>query len=107
MRCWPVRVRRRSSRRAPPWPTPGRSTIKPRLDWDRAQELFKNDDISKAQYDQYRMRLDSTTAVLRQAEEQSALVVEGPRKEDIEAARAQVAARPGRGAGRAKRIGWS
>jgi HlyD family secretion protein len=62
-----------------------------KLDWDRGQELFKNDDISKAQYDQYRMRNDSTAAALRQAEEHLALVVEGPRKEDIEAARAQVA----------------
>jgi HlyD family secretion protein len=60
-------------------------------DWDRAQDLFKNDDISKQQYDQYRMRLDSSAAVLRQADERLALVVEGPRKEDIEAARAQVA----------------
>jgi len=59
-------------------------------DWDRAQELFKNDDISKAQYDQYRMRLDSTSAILRQAQEKLALVREGPRKEDIEAARAEV-----------------
>jgi HlyD family secretion protein len=62
-----------------------------RLDWDRAQELFKNDDISKAQFDQYRMRLDSTSAVLRQAEERLALVVEGPRKEGIESGRAEVA----------------
>jgi HlyD family secretion protein len=60
-------------------------------DWDRAQELFKNDDISKQQYDQYRARLDTTAAVLRQSEERLALVMEGPRKEDIEAARAQVA----------------
>jgi HlyD family secretion protein len=60
-------------------------------DWDRAQELFKNDDISKQQYDQYRMRLDTTAAAMRQAEERAALVLEGPRKEDIEAARAQVA----------------
>jgi HlyD family secretion protein len=62
-----------------------------KLDWDRGQELFKNDDISKAQYDQFRARNDSTGAALRQAEEHLALVVEGPRKEDIEAARAQVA----------------
>jgi HlyD family secretion protein len=62
-----------------------------KLDWDRAQELFKNDDISKAQFDQYRMRLDSTSAVLRQAEERLALVVEGPRKEGIESGRAEVA----------------
>jgi len=62
-----------------------------KLDWSRAQELFKNDDISKAQFDQYRMRNDSTAATLRQAEEHLALVVEGPRKEDIEAGRAQLA----------------
>jgi len=61
-----------------------------RADWDRAQDLFKNDDISKQQYDQYRMRLDSTAAVLRQSDERLALVVEGPRKEDIDAARADV-----------------
>lgn len=60
-------------------------------DWDRAQDLYKNDDISKQQYDQYRTRLDSTAASLRQTEERLALVLEGPRKEDIEAARAQVA----------------
>jgi HlyD family secretion protein len=59
-------------------------------DWNRAQDLFKNDDISKQQYDQYRMRLDSTAAVQRQSDERLALVVEGPRKEDIEAARADV-----------------
>ena len=59
-------------------------------DWDRAQDLFKNDDISKQQYDQYRARLDSTAAILRQDEERLALVVEGPRKEDIDAARADV-----------------
>jgi len=62
-----------------------------KLDWDRAQELYKNDDISKQQYDQYRMRNDSSAAALRQAEEHSAIVAEGPRKEDIESARAEVA----------------
>jgi len=59
-------------------------------DWDRAQDLFKNDDISKQQYDQYRMRRDSTAAVMRQSDEKLALVVEGPRKEDIDAARADM-----------------
>jgi HlyD family secretion protein len=59
-------------------------------DWDRAQDLFKNDDISKQQYDQYRARLDSSAAILRQDDEKLALVVEGPRKEDIDAARADV-----------------
>jgi HlyD family secretion protein len=59
-------------------------------DWVRAQDLFKNDDISKQQYDQYRMKLDSTAAVLRESNERLALVVEGPRTEDIDAARADV-----------------
>ena len=59
-------------------------------DWTRAQDLFKNDDISRQQYDQYRMRLESTAAVLRESNERLALTVEGPRKEDIDAARADV-----------------
>ena len=62
-----------------------------RQDWDRAQVLYKNDDISTAQFDQYRARADAASAALRQAEERLALVVEGPRKEQIEGARAQVA----------------
>jgi len=60
-------------------------------DWSRAEDLFKNDDISKQQHDQYKARLDSTKAVLQQAQDKQALVVEGPRKEDIDAARADVA----------------
>lgn len=59
-------------------------------DWTRALDLIKDDDISKQQYDQYRTRLDSTAALLHQANERLALVVEGPRKEDIDAARADV-----------------
>jgi HlyD family secretion protein len=62
-----------------------------KLDWDRAQELFKNDDISRAQYDQSRMHNDSSAAALKQAEQRLAMVSEGPRKEEIESARAQVA----------------
>ena len=59
-------------------------------DWERAQVLFKNDDITVSQHDQFKTRLDATQAALRQAEERLALVVEGPRKEQIESARAQV-----------------
>ncbi len=59
-------------------------------DWERAQTLIKNDDISRAQFDQYRMRYDSAAAQLKQAEQGFALVKEGPRKEQIESARAQV-----------------
>jgi len=62
-----------------------------RLDWDRAQTLFKNDDISKQQYDQSRTKFESATAMLRQAEEKDSMVREGPRKEDIAGARADVA----------------
>jgi HlyD family secretion protein len=62
-----------------------------RQDWERAQTLFKNDDISRAQFDQYRMRFDTSAAALKQVEERLALVIEGPRKEEVEGARAQVA----------------
>ena len=61
-----------------------------RKDWERAETLFKTEDISKLQHDQYRARLDATAAALRQAEQRSSLVAEGPRKENIESARAQV-----------------
>ena len=37
-----------------------------RRDWDRAQTLYKNDDISTAQYDQYRSRWEGTKAALKQ-----------------------------------------
>jgi HlyD family secretion protein len=63
---------------------------KAEADWQRAQKLFKNDDISASDLDGFRNRFDSTSAQLKQAEEQLALVVEGPRKETIESTRAQV-----------------
>jgi len=61
-------------------------------DWTRAQTLYKNEDISRAQYEQYQARYNSTQAILHEAEHRLSLVEEGPRKEDIAAARAQVAA---------------
>ncbi len=60
-------------------------------DWERAQKLFRDEDISRAQYDQFKTRFDSTSAGVRQAEMRLSLVKEGPRKEDIETARAQLA----------------
>src|SRR5262245_58014281 len=60
-------------------------------DWERAQVLYKNDDISTAQRDQFFARYESTSAMVRQAEEKYALVKEGPRQEQIAAAQAQVA----------------
>ncbi len=59
-------------------------------DWARAQTLFKDDDISAEQYDQFRDRWQSTDAALKQAQERNALVVAGPRVEDVEAQAAVV-----------------
>ncbi len=62
-----------------------------RSDWARMQTLFKNEDISKQQYDQSRMKFDSATAMAHQAEEKLAMVKEGPRQEEIAGGRAAVA----------------
>jgi HlyD family secretion protein len=59
-------------------------------DWDRAQTLYKNDDISTSQYDQFRTRFESADANLKQVKEQANLVQAGPRAETIESAKAQV-----------------
>ena len=59
-------------------------------DWNRAQTLYKNDDISTEQFDQYRNRWQSAAASLKQAQERDALVVAGPRAEVIQAAAGQV-----------------
>jgi HlyD family secretion protein len=61
-----------------------------RTDWERAQMLFEGDDISRQQYDQYRTRWETSGALLKQAQQALALVKEGPRKEQIDWARAQV-----------------
>lgn len=60
-------------------------------DWDRAQVLYENDDISTAQFEQMKMQFESARAQLDEAEQRLALVKEGPRQEQIDAARAQVA----------------
>src|SRR5215471_8756072 len=60
-------------------------------DWERAQRLFKQDDISASQYDQYRSRFENGRAVLQQAKEREALVLAGPRDEQIRAQEAAVA----------------
>jgi len=60
-------------------------------DWDRAQTLFKNDDISAAQFDQYRNRFESAEALLKQVKEREGLVLAGPRTEQIAGQEAQVA----------------
>ena len=62
-----------------------------RKDWERAQTLYKNDDISTAQLDQYRNRFENAQAVLKQLQEREALVLAGPRVEQIHAQEGQVA----------------
>ena len=62
-----------------------------KLEWDRAQTLYKNQDISTQQYDAARAKFESTAAQQRQAEQRLGLVMEGPRKDEIAAARASVA----------------
>jgi len=59
-------------------------------DWERAQTLYKDEDISTAQYDDFLARFESAKAQRTQATQQLDLIEEGPRKEDIEAARAQL-----------------
>jgi len=61
-----------------------------KADWDRGQTLFKNDDISRAQFDQYRKNWESAVALLKSATEREALVLAGPRVEQIDAQVAQV-----------------
>lgn len=61
-----------------------------RKDWERAQTLYKNDDISTAQYDQFRSRFENAQAVLRQVQEREALVLAGPRAEQLSAQQAAV-----------------
>jgi HlyD family secretion protein len=64
--------------------------IRAKRDWDRAQTLYKNDDISTEQFDQFRSRWQTAEAGLKQAMERAALVEAGPRAEQIEAASGQV-----------------
>ena len=59
-------------------------------DWDRAQVLHRDDDISTAQFDQYRSRWETATAALNSAKEKQALVLAGPRAEVVNAQAAQV-----------------
>jgi HlyD family secretion protein len=59
-------------------------------DWDRAQTLYNNDDISTAQRDQYRKNFENADAMYKSAKERADLVLAGPRVEQINAQAAQV-----------------
>jgi HlyD family secretion protein len=59
-------------------------------DWDRAQVLHHDDDISTAQFDQYRNHWETAVAALNSAKERQNLVLAGPRQEVINAQQAQL-----------------
>ena len=59
-------------------------------DWERAQQLFANDDISAQQRDQSQTKFQAAAAAVKRAEQQVVLLQEGTRHEQIEAQRAQV-----------------
>ncbi len=58
-------------------------------DFKRASELRQDEDISAIEFDQYKSAFESAQAELDRVRQQLDLVKEGPRTEDIEAARAQ------------------
>ena len=60
-------------------------------DFDRSQALIRNEVVSRQTFDKAKTTLDVAKAQADQADEQRNLVVTGPRRERIEAARAQVA----------------
>jgi HlyD family secretion protein len=59
-------------------------------DWERAQTLYKNEDISTSQNDQFRARFEGAEANLNQTKEHAGMIQAGPRSETIESAKAQV-----------------
>ncbi len=63
--------------------------VKRKADMDRAQKLFKDNYISAQDWDSAKNAYEVALANHKKAEENYALVVEGPRKEEIDAARAQ------------------
>jgi HlyD family secretion protein len=57
---------------------------------DRANKIYKNDDISTAQRDQFRKNFESADAAFKQAKQREDMVLAGPRVEQISAQAAQV-----------------
>jgi HlyD family secretion protein len=62
--------------------------VKRKSDMDRAEKLFKSNFISAQEWDSAINAHDVAAANLRKAQETYALVVEGPRREEIDTARA-------------------
>jgi HlyD family secretion protein len=63
--------------------------VKRKADMERAEQLYKNNFISAQEWDSAKNAYEVAAANQKKAEENHALVVEGPRKEEIAAARAQ------------------
>jgi HlyD family secretion protein len=63
--------------------------VKRKADMERAEQLYKNNFISAQEWDSAKNAHEVAAANQRKAEENYALVVEGPRKEEIAAGRAQ------------------
>jgi len=63
--------------------------VKRKADLERAERLYKNNFISAQEWDSAKNAHEVAVANQKKAEENYALVVEGPRKEEIDAARAQ------------------
>jgi len=63
---------------------------KKKADMDRAQKLYQHNYISAQDWDAAKTAYDTAAANYKKAQENYALVVEGPRKEEIAVARAQL-----------------
>ncbi len=63
---------------------------KRKADMDRAKKLFEGNYISAQEWDSARTAYEMAAATHQKAQENYALVVEGPRKEEIDTARAQL-----------------
>lgn len=62
-----------------------------KADWERAQRLFRNEDISRVQFEQAQARFRATAAAVEVATQRLGLLQEGPRKEALAVAQAQLA----------------
>jgi HlyD family secretion protein len=65
--------------------------VRAKADYERAKELIGSGGISKEEYDVRKTALDAAEAQVRSARESRRLVEIGPRQEDIDAGRAQLA----------------
>jgi len=62
-----------------------------RLDWERNEQLFKEGVIAASRRDSFRAAYQVAQQAFQQAKERARLVEIGPRREDIDAARAELA----------------